>query len=671
MRKEPLALYIFRFLMGFGLFAFMCLLYWSSTLIERDMKEVKAELRRVEQKLSNMQFTVAERQEVAQPKKRPHIRDDLPNMLEEDPFYAKTLPEMLGKDFTPQGTLHGAMVGKPINLHPFNNWADVVRWNRECTLTLATPKFGIYETLSPDMAIKMEERINEKTGKPEFWVHLRDDVYWEPLKQEYFPDDIELSSHFLKRHQVTAEDFKLYYDTVMNPHMQAPGAVAARTYLEDLEEMEVIDPHTLVVRWKTEGMRVQYRARFTTGGLHPLASFVYTHYSDGSKIIEDDNYRTNSVWAQQFMEHFAKNVIVSCGPWLFDGMGDRYIRFKRNPKFFEPLANLVRDRVVQFKESPEGVWQEFKSNKLDTYVLQPHQVSEFEEFRESPQYEQQKSPIERLDYIYGGYLYIGWNQARPLFASRKVRQAMTMAIDRQRIIQQNLNGMGLEITGTFPIQSAAYDKSIEPWPFDPQAARLLLEEDGWYDSDGDGVIDKEIDGERVPFVFNLTYYVKSTESKSVSEYIATALKEIGVVCQLMGVDLTDLSSVFDDKNFDAVFMGWGQGAPPYNPSQLWSSVGAKEKGSSNAIGFSNKEVDQIINDLVFEYDPKKRIALYHRFNQILHEEQPYTFLYTRKVALLYRDYLQNVFVPADRQDLIPGANWEEPQSSVYWIKENG
>lgn len=95
--------------------------------------------------------------------------------------------------------------------------------------------------------------------------------------------------------------------------------------------------------------------------------------------------------------------------------------------------------------------------------------------------------------------------------------------------------------------------------------------------------------------------------------------------------------------------------------------GAKEKGSSNYIGFMNKEVDSIIDQLDYEYDPKKRIELYHRFCRIIHDQQPYTFMYVPKITMLYRNYLKNVFIPSERQDLVPGANIAEPESSVYWL----
>jgi peptide/nickel transport system substrate-binding protein len=242
-------------------------------------------------------------------------------------------------------------------------------------------------------------------------------------------------------------------------------------------------------------------------------------------------------------------------------------------------------------------------------------------------------------------------------------------VDRKRIINQFLNGMAVETNGTFYRYSPAYDDTIPFWPYDPLQAKRMLEEEGWYDSTGSGTIDKLIDGERKPFKFSLTYYVKNPTSKVVCEYVATALKEIGITCELNGVDIADLSAVFDEKNFDALNLAWALGTPPEDPRQLWHSSGSKEKGSSNAIGFANAEADKIIEALQYESDPEKRIQLYHRFDAIIHEEAPYIFLYTPKNALLYRQRVQNVFIPAERQDLIPGANMGQPDGSAFWLKE--
>jgi peptide/nickel transport system substrate-binding protein len=228
--------------------------------------------------------------------------------------------------------------------------------------------------------------------------------------------------------------------------------------------------------------------------------------------------------------------------------------------------------------------------------------------------------------------------------------------------------MAVEISCPFAPTSKAYDPNLKPWPFDLLQARRLLAEEGWYDSDGDGILDKEIDGKRVPFRFRLTYYVKNEISKAIGEYIATALKELSITCDLQGVDIADLSSIFDDKSFEALMLAWSMGSPPEDPKQLWHSSEAKLKGSSNAIGFANKDADALIDALQYEADPMKRQQLYRRFDAIIHEEAPYTFLYAPKTTLLYRDRVQNVFIPTDRPDLIPDADIAQPSSSLYWLK---
>ena len=259
-------------------------------------------------------------------------------------------------------------------------------------------------------------------------------------------------------------------------------------------------------------------------------------------------------------------------------MNDRTIQFKRNNDFYNPYAVLVNGSDITFKNTPENIWQSFKEGRLDTYSILPSQLIELTEFLDSMSYKTQSQGgkgINKLEYLDHSFTYIGWNNSRVFFNNDKLRRAMTMAIDRRRIIEQNLSGMGVEIHGTFFINSEANDPNITPWPYDPDEAKRLLAEEGWYDKSGSGIIAKEIDGKQVPFSFTLTYYVKNPTTKSICEYVSTALKEIGIDCKLHGVDIADLSAIFDDKNFDALCMAWSLGTPPEEPKQLWHSSGAK------------------------------------------------------------------------------------------------
>lgn len=685
---------ILKALYGIGLFCLAAMLYWSSVLQEKDLKSVRQELKELRtemvvlgQKLTReLQHVQQEPSTQKETKSEQVSATNYQNHLEQDNYTTATLPKQLGDNFRPKGILKRALLGKPENLHPFNNFRDVSQMIDLCSVAVAELKTGCYETLAPRAALKLESRpCPDNPDINCYWVHLRKDLYWEPLNPAHFPETLSLSPHFFERHPVTAHDFKFFYDAVMNPYIHDAKAASLRTYFNDIEEFTVVDDTTFVVKWKAhsthdangkEKTQVKYTSLSLTGALQPLARFVYQYFADGQKIIDEDTdpatYRKNSVWAQNFAHHWAKNIIVSCGPYLFDGMNEEGISFKRNPNYHDSYAVLVEGIKYIFKESFDAVWQDFKTGKIDLCTLSPNQLIELDGFLKSADYQQQKAnhqAIRMLDYVDLSYYYIGWNQFKPFFSEEKVRKALTLAIDRRRIIEQNLNRMAIAITGPFFRYSPAYDETISAYPYNPEEARRLLEEAGWIDNDGDGIRDKVVDGESISFRFKLFYFVKSLSSKVIAEYIMTALRDVGVHCELCGLDIADLSRQFDDKSFDAIFMGWKLGTPPEDPRQLWHSSGAKEKGSSNAIGFANRTIDMLIDKLNYEYDKSIRLKLYHQFHQIIHEEVPYTFLYTPMVRLLYREYVQNLFIPRERQDLIPGADIPEPNLQLIWLNK--
>ena len=84
----------------------------------------------------------------------------------------------------------------------------------------------------------------------------------------------------------------------------------------------------------------------------------------------------------------------------------------------------------------------------------------------------------------------------------------------------------------------------------------------------------------------------------------------------------------DKREFDAILMGWSMPPDP-DPYQVWHSSQADH--GSNYIGFVNPEADRLVEEARLSFDRQERIRLYHRFQEILHEEQPYLFLLAPKV----------------------------------------
>lgn len=697
MRDSSWAVFCLRFASSIFVVSFLCLLYWSSLLQEERLRSIDERLEVLEERVSalkncnefngngtsaNEREASAENTALLPHRQSKHIDAKYPNLLADDTYYFKTLPTLLPQGFTPSGILRQASIGKANDLHPFSQWAHVSEWTSYCWPSAGDLQFGKYSALAKDLAIKIEERDTERQDLTAFWVHLRDGVFWQPLEKAHFSGEIDLAAHFLKKHKVTAEDFKFYFDAIKNPGVDVAQAVSLRLLFRDIESIEVIDDLTFVVYYKRapivgrEGgtiYKLPYIALRNVISLKPLPSFVFKYRSDGKKIFADDGakdyYQTSSLWAQQFVNHFAKRVIVSCGAWIFDGASDRQIRFRRNPDFYIPNYALFGAIEVYFLENFDAIWRDFMAQRIDSCELSSQNLVELDRFMDSSFYKREKEKgheIKRIEYPYRAFAYIGWNQKKPFFTNKKVRQALSFAIDTKRLIQQNLNGQGIQISGPFFCFSSAYDSSLPPYPYDPDQARRMLAEAGWIDSDGDGIIDKEIDGKRVPFRFSLTYYVKNPVSRANVELISTLLRQIGIDCVLHGVDVADLSATIDDKSFDAYYLAWQLTPPPEDAEQVWHSQGATVKGSSNTIGFANPEADKIIELLKYEADPEVREKLYHRFDALIYDEAPYAFLYTPKTTLVYWSWLKNVFVPKDHQDIIPGADVEQPSVIHGW-----
>jgi peptide/nickel transport system substrate-binding protein len=222
-----------------------------------------------------------------------------------------------------------------------------------------------------------------------------------------------------------------------------------------------------------------------------------------------------------------------------------------------------------------------------------------------------------------------------------VRRAMTMLTDRQAMVKTILFDLGTIVDSPIYRFRPEYDDTLKPPPYDPEAAERLLDEAGWTDSDGDGVRDREIDGRRVPFEFELKINSGNPTRKSVALTLQDSLKKHGITVKIREIDWTIFLDDVRTRRFDAVVLGWAMSVNPPDAYQVWHSSQI-ENGGSNYIGYRNDRVDAILAEYRREFDPDRRIALYKEFQQILNRDQPYTFLFMGKSVLAYHRRFQAV-----------------------------
>ena len=180
-----------------------------------------------------------------------------------------------------------------------------------------------------------------------------------------------------------------------------------------------------------------------------------------------------------------------------------------------------------------------------------------------------------------------------------------------------------------------YNSDLPPYEYDPDKALDLLAEAGWDDTDNDGILDKTVDGKQVPFSFEILINSGNQIRKDIALVLQNELSDIRVGCEVRELDWSIFLDRVKRKEYDAMVLGWSTSIV-YAPDafQIWHSSQAKERGS-NHIAFENEEVDRILDAYRLEFDPEKRKQLYQRFQEILHGEQPYTFLWKSRVASAY------------------------------------
>jgi len=402
----------------------------------------------------------------------------------------------------------------------------------------------------------------------------------------------------------TSADVVFSYKTIMDPKVDAPQL---RSYYQEIRDVEAIDDYTV----KFTYARPYFLALEFCGGM-PI---VPKH------IFEKGDFNTNP----------AGRKPVGTGPFKFvKWTTGREVVLEKNPDYWgeKPHLNRIVFRIIT---DSSVALQVLKRQELDVASLTPIQ---WEKQTNSPDFEKH---FDKFSYFTPNYSYIGWNSKRPFFADKRVRTALTHLVNRELILDKVMYGLGAIVTNPFYINSPEYDKSIEPIPYDPAAARKLLEEAGWVDHDNDGIRDK--DGVKFSFEFLIP------GGSETGEKIATILKEeldgIGIDMTIRKTEWAVFTTRLNERNFDAVTLAWSMGIES-DPYQIWSSTQAE--AGSNFIGFKNAETDKLIEEARKEFDRDKRIELYRQFSEIIHEEQPYTFLFCRKATVAVNKRFENVTV---------------------------
>lgn len=406
-----------------------------------------------------------------------------------------------------------------------------------------------------------------------------------------------------------------------------------------MDRVEIIDKYTFKVIWK----RRTYSSLETTIDSYPLPKWIYSKDETGADLAPE-------TLGLKFNSHWAAKYALGTGPYrLVEARAGEHVILERNPGYYGDRYPIERIKYLIVKD-PEAAYLKLKADEIDVLPGLPANRYKADildaKDGEAPF---KNGQLEHKVVDVFAFYFLGWNADGKFFSDKRVRLAMTYALNRQGIIDNVLYGLGSIQTGPFYYKHPAMDPTVKPFPYDLEKAKTLLDEAGWKDTDGDGVRDKLVNGEKVDFLFTVTSYDKP-EVKSWLSVYKEDLRKIGIMMTPQPVDWPTMQKKMDEKAFDAYTGGWGL-SWSNDPYQIWHSSQADVPKGSNRIGFRNKRADEIIEQLRIEFDEAKRLELYHEFHRLLHDEQPYTFFYAPQSIAAWQPRVKNFVINTTRPQL--------------------
>lgn len=434
--------------------------------------------------------------------------------------------------------------------------------------------------------------------------------------------------------ELTAADFKFAVDLILDPAVDCPSL---RSYYEEIDKAEVIDDYTLRLVWKKK----TYNSLSASLGLSPLPRHIYARNSDGSPVPADKLGVT-------FNQHWFDELrgVVGVGAYTLAAYEpDKMLLVRRNPDYWGVLYHFdaIEWNLEVKKDDAELI--AFKNGQVHYHGLVPNYYKSEVLDRKEPRfaaYDPNNPKAGRageLGWERGkrmAFSYLGWNMRREPFNDKRVRQAMSHALPKERIIRDVFFGLGQPVLSDVPPGSQYQNTDLKPYEFDLDKAKALLAEAGWKDTDGDGILDHTTNGVKRDFRFIMKYFANTPTFDNLLLIYKNELRKIGIDMDPKPYEWKELMRVYEDKDFDAVVGQW-QMDWDMDYYQLWHSSQAEVQGGSNHCGFVNKRVDDLAIKLRETFETQERVAIVKEIQAIIHDEQPYTFLISSEGILVWQN----------------------------------
>ena len=470
--------------------------------------------------------------------------------------------------------------GEPENLHPIKStdlYSSIIQYH-----VLESLLQRDYETYEWKASLAKNWSISSD-GKS-FIFELFDDLKWSDGKD------------------LTAQDVKFSFEAYRNPEY---GGIKYLPYFEKMESVEILTDKKILFKVK-EPYFGNFEVIANMMGIIPEHIYKDPKLKMSKSLIGSGPYK---------IEHYIKGkiLVLNQNP-LWTGKNNPANKGKWN---FPTI-------VFRFVKSEADTLLRMEKEHLDFSYLTA------ESFLEKTKSDPWGTKIKKVKYSNlqaSGYGFIGLNLKKELFKDKRVRKALAHLLNRRLMNEKFRYNQSELARGPWYFWSDYADPTVAPIEFNPKKASELLKLAGWADQDKNGILEKSIQGKKKEFKFTLI--VANADSEKYLTLYQEDLKQAGIKLNLKILDWTSFLRLLDDKNFEAVMLGWSGGSIDFDPKQIWHSSSSKSKGS-NFISYSNPKVDALIDTGRAQFNRQKRIKTFQQVYRLIAEDVPYIFFFNNR-----------------------------------------
>jgi peptide/nickel transport system substrate-binding protein len=417
---------------------------------------------------------------------------------------------------------------------------------------------------------------------------------------------------------LTAKDVEFTFNFIMNESIAAPRS---RAYLSRMERVTALDDYHVEFVFNEP----YFNSLQLAGSLDILPEHFYGRFLDDPKTFNE-----------------SRGLLMGSGPFRLSNPegwtpDTGVVELVRNPRYWGPVSASF-DRIVwRIIENDSARLTTFRNGDIDVYSARPR---EYQNLLDDKGITERSQNFEYMSPT-AGYSFIAWNQERggekTIFADKRVRMAMSMLTDVDRVLEEIFLGYGQPAASPFMPGSAQHDEANEAIAYNIDKARELLLEAGFQDSNNDGILETP-DGDR--FEFSLTYFQDSDDTRRMVLFLRDLYARSGIIMKQNPNEWSVMVENIQQKNLDAITLAWTSGIE-IDIYQMFHSSQTVE-GGDNFINYRNPELDAIIDAARSEVDEDKRMELWHQAEKILVDDQPYTFLFRRNTMAFIDRRIHNL-----------------------------